>query len=152
MKLYYSIKEVAEMLNVNTSLLRFWESEFPQLKPNKTTGGARVYTEKDIALVREIYRLTKECGFTLDGARQQLKSQGRKAVQPSADDATAIEPSAPSTEKAEQLESALKESTDRAADLQKQIDNLRERRDQAIASLRQARQQLEDLKTSLQKD
>ena len=151
MKLYYSIKEVAEMLNVNTSLLRFWESEFPQLKPNKTTGGARVYTEKDIALVREIYRLTKECGFTLDGARQQLKSQSRKAAA-SADDATAIEPSAPSTEKAEQLESALKESTDRAADLQKQINNLRERRNQAIAALRQARQQLEDLKTSLQKD
>lgn len=148
MKLYYSIKEVAEMLNVNTSLLRFWESEFPQLKPNKTTGGARVYTEKDIALVREIYRLTKECGFTLDGARQQLKSQSHKATS-STNDATAIEPSAPSTEKTEQLESALKESTDRAADLQKQIDNLRERRDQAIASLRQARQQLEDLKTSL---
>ncbi len=151
MKLYYSIKEVAEILNVNTSLLRFWESEFPQLKPNKTTGGARVYTEKDIALVREIYRLTKKCGFTLDGARQQLKSQSRKAAA-SADDATAIEPSSPSTEKAEQLESALKESTDRAADLQKQINNLRERHNQAISSLRQARQQLEDLKTSLQKD
>ena len=139
------------MLNVNTSLLRFWESEFPQLKPNKTTGGARVYTEKDIALVREIYRLTKECGFTLEGARQQLKSQNRKAAQPTSDDASAIE-TATTSENAEQLESALKESTNRATALQNQIDDLCERRDQAIDTLRQARQQLEDLRQSFHQE
>ena len=73
MKLFYTIGEVAEMFNVNTSLLRYWESEFPQLKPHKTTKGTRSYTEKDIALLRRIYHLTKECGYTLDGAREQLR-------------------------------------------------------------------------------
>ena len=72
-KLYYSISEVAEMLNVNTSLLRFWETEFPELRPVKNKRGTRSYTSKDIELLRRIHYLTKECGMTLDGARQQLK-------------------------------------------------------------------------------
>ena len=73
MKLFYTIGEVAEMFDVNTSLLRFWESEFPQLKPRKNAKGTRTYTIKDIDLLRRIYHLTKECGYTLDGAREQLR-------------------------------------------------------------------------------
>lgn len=73
-KLYYSIGEVAEMLEVNTSLLRFWENEFPELRPVKNKRGTRSYTKKDIELLRRIKYLTKDCGMTLEGARQQLKS------------------------------------------------------------------------------
>ena len=73
-KLYYNISEVAEMLGVNTSLLRYWETEFPELRPAKNKKGTRSYTQKDIDLLRRIHHLTKECGLTLDGARQQLKS------------------------------------------------------------------------------
>ncbi|MBR3959415.1 MAG: MerR family transcriptional regulator [Bacteroidales bacterium] len=73
-KLYYNISEVAEMLGVNTSLLRYWETEFPELRPAKNKKGTRSYTQKDIDLLRRIHYLTKECGLTLDGARQQLKS------------------------------------------------------------------------------
>lgn len=73
-KLYYNIGEVAEMLGVNTSLLRFWESEFPQLRPNKNKKGTRNYTQRDIELLRRIHYLTKDCGLTLEGARQQLKN------------------------------------------------------------------------------
>ncbi len=73
-KLYYSIGEVAEMLEVNTSLLRFWENEFPELRPVKNKRGTRSYTQKDIELLRRIKYLTKDCGMTLEGARQQLKS------------------------------------------------------------------------------
>lgn len=73
-KLYYSIGEVAEMLGVNTSVLRFWESEFKELKPAKNKKGTRSYTQQDIELLKRIHYLTKECGLTLEGARQQLKS------------------------------------------------------------------------------
>jgi DNA-binding transcriptional MerR regulator len=73
-KLYYSIGEVAEMLGISTSMLRFWESEFKELRPTKNKRGTRSYTLQDIELVKRIVYLTKECGLTLDGARQQLKN------------------------------------------------------------------------------
>lgn len=73
-KLFYSIGEVSEMLGVNASMLRFWETEFPELRPSKNKRGTRSYTSKDIELLRRIIYLTKECGLTLDGARQQLRN------------------------------------------------------------------------------
>ena len=73
-KLFYSIGEVAEMLEVNTSMLRFWETEFSELRPLKNKRGIRSYTQKDIDLLRRIIYLTKDCGLTLDGTRQQLRN------------------------------------------------------------------------------
>lgn len=73
-RLYYSITEVAEELNVNPSLLRFWEKEFPQLKPRKNAKGSRFYTIEDIKLIKEIQYLVREQHLTLEGARQRLKS------------------------------------------------------------------------------
>lgn len=78
-KFYYSIREVSDMLGVNSSLLRFWETQFPQVRPHKNSRGIRCYTADDIALLRHIYHLTKERGFTLDGARDQLKAERRTA-------------------------------------------------------------------------
>lgn len=72
-KLYYSIGEVAKMLGVNTSLLRFWETEIPSIRPRKSQKGTRCYTVEDIALLRQIYHLTRDCGYTLEGAREQLR-------------------------------------------------------------------------------
>ncbi|MCB9033816.1 MAG: MerR family transcriptional regulator [Chitinophagales bacterium] len=72
-KLYYSISEVAKMLDVNTSLIRFWEKEFPSLKPRKTAKGNRLFTQKDIENLKLIYYLVKEKGFTLEGAKNKLK-------------------------------------------------------------------------------
>ena len=73
-RLYYSIQEVAEHFAVNVSLLRFWEKEFSNIKPRKTKGGTRQYTKDDIKEVAIVYRLVREKGFTLDGARQELKN------------------------------------------------------------------------------
>lgn len=73
-KLFYGIGEVAKMLDVNPSLLRYWETEFPDLRPTKNVHGSRTYMQQDIALLRRIHYLTKECGLTLEGARQQLKN------------------------------------------------------------------------------
>jgi DNA-binding transcriptional MerR regulator len=72
-KLYYSIGEVADMLKVNTSLIRFWEKEFGTIiKPRKNRNGKRMFTPADITNLKQIYFLTKEKGFTLAGARTAM--------------------------------------------------------------------------------
>ncbi len=74
-KLYYSIKEVAEMFGLNESTLRYWETEFPLLKP-KTSGPAKVrqYQEKDIEQIRLIHNLVKVRGFKLAAAKKIINS------------------------------------------------------------------------------
>ena len=72
-KIYYSIGELAKMLNVNTSLVRFWEKEFEILKPKKNNKGTRRYSSIDIENFQTIHHLVKEKGYTLDGAKEQLK-------------------------------------------------------------------------------
>ena len=72
-KLYYSIGEVAEMFDVNTSLIRFWEKEFDVIKPHKNKKGNRMFTPKDIENFDLIYHLVKEKGMTLKGAQKKLK-------------------------------------------------------------------------------
>lgn len=74
-KLYYSIGEVAEMLGVAPSVLRFWESEFDCIRPVKNKRGTRSYTEHDIELLRRIHYLTRDCGYTLEGAREQMRTR-----------------------------------------------------------------------------
>ncbi len=74
-KLYYSIGEVSEMVGEPQSVLRFWETEFGSLKPVKNKRGVRSYTERDIELVKRIRYLTRECGYTLDGVREQLRTR-----------------------------------------------------------------------------
>lgn len=74
-KMYYGIREVADMLGVTAPTLRFYEKEFPSLQPRKNKSGDRVYTPTDIALLRDILTLTKEKGFTLAGAREELKKR-----------------------------------------------------------------------------
>ena len=73
-KLYYSIGEVAELFQVNTSLIRFWEKEFDVLKPTKNKKGNRLFTLQDIENLKQIYHLVKEKGFTLQGARDHFKA------------------------------------------------------------------------------
>ncbi len=78
-KSYFSISEVAEQLELTTSLIRFWESEFDILQPRKNRKGNRIYSLEDIRILKEIKHLVKDKGFTLKGAREKLKME-RKAV------------------------------------------------------------------------
>ncbi len=73
-KKYFSIGEVAEMLDVATSLIRFWESEFDIIKPKKNRKGNRQFTREDIDNVKLIFHLVKEKGYTLQGAKDLLKN------------------------------------------------------------------------------
>ncbi|MGL4853437.1 MAG: MerR family transcriptional regulator [Phocaeicola sp.] len=81
LKLYYSTKEVADMFDVNESLLRYWEKEFPQIAPKKAGGKIRQYRKEDIENIRLIYHLVKEKGMTLQGAKQNLKGNYDAATQ-----------------------------------------------------------------------
>ena len=78
MKLYYTISEVSQQMGVNPSHLRFLETEFKDLKPQTDKRGVRRYTQADIDLIQRILYLTKERGYTLDGARQQLRASRRQ--------------------------------------------------------------------------
>lgn len=84
LKLYYSISEVARMFDVNESLLRYWEKEFPMIAPKKAGGNIRQYRKEDIENIRLVYHLVKEKGMTLAGAKQRLK-QNRESAASSAE-------------------------------------------------------------------
>ncbi|MFN8338988.1 MAG: MerR family transcriptional regulator [Saprospiraceae bacterium] len=74
-KLYYAIGEVADLLQVAPSVIRYWESEFQQIHPAKNSKGERKYTAKDIEMIRHIYHLVKEKGFTIEGAKKELDAE-----------------------------------------------------------------------------
>ena len=79
-KMFYSIKEVADIFDVNQSLLRYWEKEFPSIKPAKTDKGTRQYRKEDIEEIRLVHNLVKEKGMTLPGAKQKLKENRDNVV------------------------------------------------------------------------
>jgi DNA-binding transcriptional MerR regulator len=79
-KLYYSISEVARIVEVKPYVLRFWEKEFPSLKPKKNRSGNRIYQEKEIELLLGIKRLLYEEGYTIEGARQQIKNNRKNRI------------------------------------------------------------------------
>lgn len=76
-KLYFRIGEVSELCKLPAYVLRFWESEFPQLRPGKSSTGQRLYRRKDVENVVKIRRLLYEQGYTIAGARQILKSESK---------------------------------------------------------------------------
>ena len=77
-KLFYSIGEVAAEVGVNESTLRYWETVFKQIAPQKGTNGIRRYTKDDLQLVKLVHHLVKEKGMTLSGAQTYLKGHGKQ--------------------------------------------------------------------------
>lgn len=78
-KLYFRIGDVAKLCGVETYVLRFWESEFPQLKPNKSGTGQRLYRRRDVELALRIKQLLYADGYTIAGARQVFVAEGRES-------------------------------------------------------------------------
>lgn len=72
-RIFYTMGEVAEMFDVNTSLIRHWETQFPMLRPKRNKKGNRLFTPQDVEYLKMIYHLVKECGMTLDGAKKALR-------------------------------------------------------------------------------
>ncbi|MGM0636444.1 MAG: MerR family transcriptional regulator [Bacteroidota bacterium] len=79
-KLYYGIGEVAEAFGVNTSLIRFWEKEFDEIRPKKNAKGNRKFTNEDIRTIELIFHLVKERGFTLEGAKTHLREEKKETL------------------------------------------------------------------------
>lgn len=105
-KLYYSIKEVAQMLNVSESLLRYWETEFPHLRPKTTGNRVRQYTQKDIDQIKVIYNLVKVRGFKIAAARKMIQVNRSGA------------------DKSQQVMSTLMSVRDELKELKKHLDGL----------------------------
>jgi len=81
-KRYFTIGEVSELCEVKSHVLRYWEQEFPQLKPIKRRGNRRYYQRHDVIMIRQIRSLLYDQGFTISGARQQLDSVDIPIEQP----------------------------------------------------------------------
>jgi DNA-binding transcriptional MerR regulator len=79
-KLYFRIGEVSELARTKPYVLRYWETEFPTLKPTKSSTGHRLYRRHDVEMVFEIRRLLYEEGFTIEGARKCLAGNSRDTV------------------------------------------------------------------------
>ena len=77
-KRYFTIGEVSELCGVKPHVLRYWEQEFPQLKPMKRRGNRRYYQRQDVLIIRQIRNLLYDQGFTIGGARQQLTGDAAK--------------------------------------------------------------------------
>ena len=80
-KVFFPISEVAEMFDVNTSNIRFWENEFDILKPHKNAKGNRMFTKEDIENLKLIYHLLKDRGMTIKGAQKKLKDNKEDTIQ-----------------------------------------------------------------------
>jgi len=92
-KLFYKAAEVCQITDTQPYVLRFWESEFPQLAPKKSRNGQRIYRRKDVDLVLQIKRLLYEEGFTIAGARKKLgMADGQGALDDLFEPAAAAEP------------------------------------------------------------
>jgi len=86
-KLFYKIGEVCELTDTQPYVLRFWESEFPQLAPQKNRSGQRMYRRRDIEMVETIKRLLYLEGYTIAGARKRLDQAGSGGADPAAAEA-----------------------------------------------------------------
>jgi DNA-binding transcriptional MerR regulator len=78
-KLYFRIGDVSELLQLPAYVLRFWETEFPQLKPTKSSTGQRMYRRREVEFAVRIKTLLYDKGFTIAGAREQLKLEAKPA-------------------------------------------------------------------------
>lgn len=76
-KLYYKIGEVAQLVGVRTSVLRFWETEFVFLRPEKSSTGQRLYTKKEVDLLQEVKRLLYTEKFTIEGVKKRISPRGK---------------------------------------------------------------------------
>lgn len=129
-KRYFSISEVAKMLDVKPSLLRFWEKEFKQIQPKTNARGKRAYKKDDIDVIRRIYDLVKVQGLTLEGARKALTSRKGEASERGKAAALAAQ--------------AAQQSSSVASDAKVK------ERDEAVAKLKRIRQKLLEARAALQ--
>lgn len=129
-RLYYKIGEACKQLDIQPYVLRYWETEFPALSPNKSKSGQRVYSEKELEIIRRIKQLLYEEGYTIAGAKKKLEAElaaGGPEEEPAAtddgngadEDASAARPGA--ARQAEQELAELREGVEQVLDEARQL-------------------------------
>ena len=120
-KLYYSISEVSKITDLEQYVLRYWESEFDELKPAKNRAGNRIYTNRDIKLILHIKKLLRDERYTIEGAKQVLKTF--KADGDSGEQLVLMEAPKPKSKiKDEQLRADVQEVKEFLEDLLRKLD------------------------------
>ncbi|MDX1630645.1 MAG: MerR family transcriptional regulator [Thermoanaerobaculia bacterium] len=114
-KLFYRIGEACKKVDIQPYVLRYWETEFPNLDPDKSKSGQRVYSEEDIELIRRIKELLYEEGYTIAGAKKRLAEELEADGSPGEPAGEALDSEA--RERVETLESGLREILDETRDL-----------------------------------
>ncbi len=136
-KMYYTIGEVAEMFKVNTSHIRFWSKHFDAIKPATNKKGNRLYTPDDIEIIKRIYHLVKEKGYTLKGAqvemqkmRKKMRLEGKAITSPAEGQTALFDEDTTSTHDAFQQRAAVKKSLLKIKEMllqvRKEVDDLGE--------------------------
>jgi DNA-binding transcriptional MerR regulator len=120
-KRYFAIGEVSDLCAVKPHVLRYWEQEFPQLKPIKRRGNRRYYQIDDVLMVRHIRSLLYEQGFTIGGARQRLKDQ------PKAERLKSIQPATPAPAERTAAPTAGSRKLKELHDIRSELENLLQR-------------------------
>ena len=109
-KLYFKIGEVAKLCGIQTYVLRFWESEFPQLHPTKSGTGQRLYRKRDVEMALKVRRLLYDEGYTIPGARQAFQMEARThRAEPEAQLELSVAPAPPAPMKMNKLKAELRE-------------------------------------------
>lgn len=127
-QLYYKIGEACKLLDIQPYVLRYWETEFPELSPSKSKSGQRVYSEKELALIRRIKELLYDEGFTIAGAKKRLESEleaggpGEAAEPEAGPEAEDGELDTRAAERIEQLQQGLRAALGEAKELLALLD------------------------------
>lgn len=146
-KIFYKIGEACQKLDIQPYVLRYWETEFPSLSPDKSRSGQRVYSEKELILIRRIKQLLYDEGYTIAGAKKKLEAEAAAGAVEDAVEAAesgeqlALDPA----EVQKQVEEAKKEAAEKAAaravrEAEREVqDQLQAYREGVQAALEEAR-------------
>ena len=125
-QLYYKIGEACKLLDIQPYVLRYWETEFPELSPSKSKSGQRVYSEDELALIRRIKELLYDEGFTIAGAKKRLEAEleagGPGEGEEPGEDEGGGELDTRATERIEQLQQGLRAALGEAKEILALLD------------------------------
>lgn len=119
-KLYYKIGEACKLLDIQPYVLRYWETEFPSLEPNKSSSGQRVYTEEELAIIRRIKELLYEEGYTIAGAKKKLEQELEDNGEPGETSAAAGDPDL--EDRIDELETGLRQALEEARSILERLE------------------------------
>jgi DNA-binding transcriptional MerR regulator len=145
-RLYFKIGDVAQICGVETYVLRFWETQFPQLKPNKSGTGQRLYRRRDVELALEIQRLVHKEGYTISGARHALEGGVKRAAAPAQEKSeAAAEPAPMMLQRTDAMRAALAQARTELREISQLLENPQPTAKRERARVIKVRPELESL-------